>query len=166
MNINDINLIIPSNIPTLDIPLYSIKDQDDFLDYYNILDENGLIYGWTGNLDTFTLKLTTSYLFLNNTDYNITLELNGVIQPVININLGLEWNYLGYPSITQNDIKNVIVGSNEDSIKDQEYSADYYTIINDETGEIYGWFPYGFNLKPGIGYLYKSVDIKTITINN
>ena len=137
-----------------------IKGQEGFTDYYNV--GGG---AWTSGLSS----ISAADMYMIKTKSPVTIELTGdfVEYEQFEIDLKEGWNWLGFPLSKEVNINDAFAKVNlqdGDEIKgknNDEPASRYYVDFDLGNGETYtGWDP-AFDMKPGHGYMFKSVNEKT-----
>ena len=139
-----------------------IKGQNAFTQYLNYYGTNF----WTSDLTT--LSTAKMYMIKTKAD-NVTVNLTGSFEDYANTNIELKqgWNWIGYPineAVSLNDAIPTEALKDGDVIKDQTSSARYYVDFELPNGNTFtGWDGSLTEMKPGQGYMFKSVNEKTFS---
>ena len=117
-------------------------------------------WGWYPTSLTYWEMMNSYQFYYPGTD-PITITLTGKNTPINNLVLREGWNWIGFSYTENYEVSEVILTATPgDFIKKKSGSpafSQYYDGI--------GWFPGNFEIIPGEGYQYKSIDSKEISLN-
>lgn len=135
-----------------------IKSQNEFLQ--PIYDSTGS-YVWLGSENFTNINNTTMYMIQTNQSCNLELSGSLALPADHDITLYRGWTWIGYvPNFTMS-INDALAGINpqvNDILKTQQGFSTYLGAAN-------GWVGSLTTLRPGMGYMYKSLNTENITFN-
>ena len=120
---------------------------------------------WSGNITE--LDLSKMYMIKASSECDVYLTGEQINPADLSITLQTGQNWIGYPineAVSLNDAIPTEALKDGDIIKDQTSSARYYVDFELPNGNTFtGWDGSLTEMKPGQGYMFKSVDNKSLT---